>query len=610
MENIKTNDWLATLVKHPDMNLVDLRRNGITADNTAMKSRDEYKKMEAVRNAEVFLDSNTKKFDENRFNKYYDSALALYNKYATDDSIGKTADFLYSTDAYWAPQGAPKFDISPSISLSNPGKAYNQGISYISAIDQPTENLSVREIAQTQEVVDYKTGKSLGWKPNDNAGSISGFFRSCTAPTVVLAQWDSDGTHTDEYGNSVHHSKGEVKLRNGNPYYETLGDRSAAGKDVLRVSDTLTEDGSWANKHLDFLDSDDVHKSVGKTAAKTAASIGLLFVPYVGEAYGYASMAMALSRAMPSVLKSIDAAAFGTTENKAGKAFNVWESYMTRYDQTASDYGREHLVSFEGLGNLVSSITGQLYQQKAIAKLGLMMTKSPELARDLSFGYMAATSSQDNYDAFKEAGLSDRAAGISMLASMGALYGLMNNDYFRNNNTAFVGTVMDESKTLAPSKKLFKEIAEDIRKYAKEADTKPLDFYTKLKTKYSKRFVEGLTSSDFINRSLAEGIEEMMEETVVDLTKVTNMGLDALGMKVTEEGKDLDFGLTGKDILSRYSMNFLGGAIGGGIFYGQGKWSEYVANGFQKKVPLDIRQELTYEIAQGHAQEIRDLLNK
>jgi hypothetical protein len=44
---------------------------------------------------------------------------------------------------------------------------------------------------------------------------------------------------------------------------------------------------------------------------------------------------------------------------------------------------------------------------------------------------MAGTSSTDAYDAFKQAGASDRVAGLGMLSVMGAMFGLMNNDYFK-----------------------------------------------------------------------------------------------------------------------------------------------------------------------------------
>lgn len=65
---------------------------------------------------------------------------------------------------------------------------------------------------------------------------------------MVLATYDEDGTH-QENGRTVQHKKGDFKLNeNGDPFYEKLGNRDPYGKEVLRVSDTLTVDGTPINK--------------------------------------------------------------------------------------------------------------------------------------------------------------------------------------------------------------------------------------------------------------------------------------------------------------------------------------------------------------------------
>jgi hypothetical protein len=58
-------------------------------------------------------------------------------------------------------------------------------------------------------------------------------------------------------------------------------------------------------------------------------------------------------------------------------------------------------------------------------------TKNTELGRQLALSYMAVTSASDSYSAFREAGANDTVAGIGMLATMGAMYGLMNVEYFK-----------------------------------------------------------------------------------------------------------------------------------------------------------------------------------
>jgi len=86
--------------------------------------------------------------------------------------------------------------------------------------------------------------------------------------------------------------------------------------------------------------------------------------------------------------------------------------------------------------------------------------RASQIGRNLSLGFMAITSSEQAYSDFKNAGASDAAAGIGMLASIGALYGLMTSDYFRDQ--LFKGTVLDES-----------EAVDVIRNYV-EAEGKPV----------------------------------------------------------------------------------------------------------------------------------------
>jgi hypothetical protein len=108
------------------------------------------------------------------------------------------------------------------------------------------------------------------------------FFGTIGMGPLVLATWDFDA---DANGNpttdpkKVVHKKGEYKLNNrGTFYYETLGNRSSHGKDLLHYSDIITNEGSTWNK-IDFLDSDDLEKSVMGTVAKNVALVGSLFIP-------------------------------------------------------------------------------------------------------------------------------------------------------------------------------------------------------------------------------------------------------------------------------------------------------------------------------------------
>ena len=46
----------------------------------------------------------------------------------------------------------------------------------------------------------------------------------------------------------------------------------------------------------------------------------------------------------------------------------------------------------------------------------------------------------------------------------------------------------------------------------------------------------------YANRAFNEGVEETMEEVALDAIKGITAALDAMGVKVTEDDKTLDFG--------------------------------------------------------------------
>ena len=240
--NMKQHDFLATLVKNPDLTIDDLRDNDITPDNTSLLTKDEYKNNPNV--VEAFKD-DTGKFDENKFNNYYDNARILYANYANEQFVGNVVEnFTFGPDAWFAPEDAIYRNDNPIIFLNKIPKANSQGISFITEEYDAGNDLSIRELGQKEKVYDYDTGEWLDWSPNDKAG----LFKPIGLPTLVLAQWDEDGTHIED-GIEVQHKAGDIKLNyNGRPYYETLGDREIYNKDILRNSDILTVDGSKWNK--------------------------------------------------------------------------------------------------------------------------------------------------------------------------------------------------------------------------------------------------------------------------------------------------------------------------------------------------------------------------
>lgn len=178
---------------------------------------------------------------------------------------------------------------------------------------------------------------------------------------------------------------------------------------------------------------------------------------------------------------------------------------------------------------------------------------------------MAGTSSTEAYNAFKEAGASDRVAGLGMLSTMGAMYGLMNNDYFKD--FWFRDTYLDKAKV----RSVVKEAAEQLssKEFALETAKKTstskgaakwlLDMQKNIVNRISK-----MKPGNLIHDSLNEGVEETVEEITSDAIKALYSGLNALG--IADKERNYNFGITPEDMISRYFTSFVGGGIGGAVF--------------------------------------------
>lgn len=139
--------------------------------------------------------------------------------------------------------------------------------------------------------------------------------------------------------------------------------------------------------------------------------------------FGAITAAEQLMRFLPVLGKTINGIATDNSDNSFGRKMNELEGFWAKFDPTSSYKSQEKLVTFENFGNLVSSVSGQLFQQRVIGMIPYWLNgakNSEEVAkigRNLSYAYMAATSSQDAYNTFKDAGASDRVAGFATLAN-------------------------------------------------------------------------------------------------------------------------------------------------------------------------------------------------
>lgn len=612
----RKNDWLATLFFSPDKSIQDLADYGITTDNSSLQNRDYYKNIPAIQ--EAFTDDHGN-FDNAKYNKFYDDALYLYNEAETNNIIGNIMNtYEYAPGDIFAPIGAKRKDSNAIIYQTMNPERRSVSLTSIGGISDPT--MSVREVGQTSNVFNWETQQFENWSPNDKGGLFSGL----TMPTLVLAKWEEDGTH-EWNGRIFNHKKGDLKYNDlGDPYYETLGGRDVEGKDLLHYSDVLTTDGSAWNKY-DVFDSDGLDKSVGSTITKTALKILPMFIPYVGQAYGYFTLALELGELLPLLYKGIAGIAAGDTSNMSSvDTANTIQGYFARFNSSQSDYARQAgFFTLENIGEIAQMASMQLFQQKAISKIPGFFDKnkkiidgkellSPEAikwGRGLSFAYMSGTSAQHSYEAFKEAGASDRAAGLGMFATMWAFYGLMSNNYFNYEEVLFGGSQLSKSAIKEATTGVWNETAKKMgfdsvesaiatptgaAKWVVEAKNKIIDWAKKQ------------NPSSILSTSYKEGIEETMEEVFTDGVKGFFSGLNALGL--IDKNTQYNFGFSVEDMATRYFTSFIGGGIGGAMFGLHNKFDES-----NKEIDKVIKengdhfQKIVYLFRNGREQEVRDL---
>lgn len=353
----KQNDLFLNILANPDLTMKDFMAVGFTADNTGMESEDYYKNNSHVQ--EVF--SKNGSFDETAFHNAYQSALQEYNlmsKDAYEQALMKQME--YGRDDIFAPPAQRK--TGPDIEVTVVPNPLRQQSSIVTLGRLEAPRKTIDEIAQEQKVYDPETD-TWDEAPVTGDGLNTNFFKYFT-DTLVLAQWDEDGTHTDYFtGQEVKHAKGDLKLNDeGTYYYEKLAGRDVYGRRVLNKLNVLTTEDSELNKY-DFFDSDDIHKSIGGTALKNIALIGSMFLPYgIGATITGLNVAVQATGFLSTLGKM-----FLGSDSPTLSAIEGWAQSMDR-QQARSEYAQQNMWCWENMINLIGDVAGQLREQRFLFK--------------------------------------------------------------------------------------------------------------------------------------------------------------------------------------------------------------------------------------------------
>lgn len=662
-----TNDWIVANLNNPDFSVSDFQNIAdMSVSNTQMLTKDEYLKSDYIKNNDAFKDSQGK-FSQKAFDKFYNQQLQTFQQFRTNNTTDGLSYDVF--DIRRTPDSKIKQDkLTITKSLNNPDKQ-KIGIEGVNVWSDP--ELSKSEIAQTQQIYNYETGKFEDYTPHDQAlfnGKTDfglSWIKSLFDDPLVLATYDSDGV--DKYGNK--HYKGQYKLNeNGTYYYETLGDRSPVGKEVLSSLDNLTVEGTTLNKY-DFFDSDDIEKSVTGTVAKNVTSLIPIFIGGpVGTAYSTLIIAKEMAKSLP-MLYNMATALFGNEDAPAW--MNRVAAMGDKFTSGSSQYAKENTFAFENFGNLVADVALQWGQQKTVANainkmrgsqnlvedayknaeaLYLAKAIQPEwmaqagnpaqwmdsalgkacikkfvpqaekamvaqtaLGRDASLAYMAIISNSDVYgDAIQHGATKQEAASIALGSTLGM---------FAVDKYAHLGEIFFDDATEDSVKAARKAIKNELVGEGNIRDTltKGIINNPEVEQNAAKKYLSIINNSASKIKNLFNNFnEDLKYHTLGFFGKAAGEGTEEVAEElVTDTAKSiyelagfLGANTSSKDVgawdnaLERYTMSFAGGAVGGGIFYAK----EALDNPNMRANKHD--QEMAVLIRNGHAQELRNEVEK
>lgn len=628
MNNIqKPNDILIATLSAPQANVVDLLQNNITAENTSFLTPEEYKQTPFVK--QRYTQNGI--FNEAAFNYDYLQAYQKFSELAEAESMNALSDYIeHAPQSRFASPGSKKWDVSAEYKRIHNPLQRQYGVQGIYTVSDPT--LTPEESAQSNHIYDPKTNKFLDETPED-----LNIFKKAFGQTLVYAKWESDGVHVNpQTGQSEFHRKGDWKTdKNGNYYTEFLGDRELLDKQVVSLSDIITDEGTLANR-LDFFDSDGYDKSTFGIIAKTTASILPYLIPGLREYYAGFTVIAGLAAALPTFYKSFESI-LGLGSELQSSSVTTLENWFRKYDSSKSYKGRESFWTLESMGELVADVWAQAYQQRAAASAAKWFSKKPKLLKEnatmqeiaqyekllneyykghnrvqsaLSLGYMSLISTADMYNETLRAGYDKDVAGWAALASAAGMFGIMN----FNETARGIGTWMLDKTTGFQKEaergvihKLIREKMDDIAKGVKEmkgGNKQPLadtwiDIRKATRKKLHDVFVVG--GEAVWKNMFVEGVEEVTEEIIQDSVKGIIDAMASTGM-INQEGS---FGgwsnVFSRQGLERYLATFFGGAIGGGLFSVQHKLDQKFYN---SPIGKDVKYTLRQAILEGRTAEL------
>lgn len=302
------------------------------------------------------------------------------------------------------------------------------------------------------------------------------------------------------------------------------------------------------------------------------------------------------------------AQAFNKLKNNENLVQNAYKDAQALYIAKATD--PEWIAQAGNPSKWTESALGKVCIKKFVPDAEKAMVQQSQLGRDASLMYMSIVSNSDVYnDAIDKGATRQEAAAVAF----GSTLGMFAVDKYAHLGEIFFDDATEES-VKAARRAIKKElIGDENTKGLQEVLTKGIINNPEVAQNSAKKYLAIINNSankikelfkgfnedlkyhtlGFFGKAVGEGTEEVAEEFITDTAKSLYSLAGVLGANTSV--KDLG---AWDNAFDRYTMSFLGGAVGGGVFYAK----ESLSNIKQNKQD----QEMAALIRNGHAQELRD----
>ena len=666
--NLRENDIFVSTLLNPQANVNDLVNSGVNANNTQLLTPEDYKSSDFVKKQFTKEDG---KFDDDLFNKAYQVAAQKYQDLNDKSLLKDINQFIeYNPGDIYAPNKANYKD-NNAFNISRISNPYESITGIRSLFGTVESNKSVRELAQKNKIFDSETGEYLD-KSAEDLGLFGGLFSKplvyakwhedgthidpITGREVKHKKGEyrvnEDGKFfTETIGKKQGYDEEFVALSdiltkedswlNKIDFFDSDDKEKSAAGTIMKTAAAIFPylipgfNGIWG----------------GITAGVAMASVFPTFAKaleglVVGDKETGFTKSMNL---MENYFKRLDTSisdkgqqqsfgleAIGQTvadifaqlyQMRSAAALSKlsmldWDSANAKaYKNFMQTHGQE-------VGNLIR--TGKLKPDKKsmsefwkdiadkTPELKAVIDKQSKLSRGLSMGYMTMITASDVYKEALEGGYSRRTAGAATLAAVLSQY-LMMNTLDDRISSWFLDSVVGYNefanrKVIRDSlKPLWERIEKTVNDVPGMATTEKQKSFAGLFDKIFNGVKNGYYhlldgTSEFWSRSIAETVEEISEEAMMDVTKGSFDALAHFGF-LGDNNKQASFNTIdntfSKEGLIRYAQNALGGFVGGGLFHLQEHYIEPWLKG--EKIPKTTEIDLIKGIQNGESEHYKQL---